>query len=311
MISPVLLLIFNRPDTTAQVFGRIRAARPPRLYVAADGARAGRAQEAELCQQARAIIDQVDWPCEVHALFRDENLGCRRAIAGALDWFFKHEEYGVILEDDCLPEATFFDYCDSLLVKYKDDARVMCVSGDNFLEKLAPRAAGESYYFSVFAHIWGWATWRRAWAGYDSEMVGWSPAECRALLKKTFPGNAALRRNWFDLFESVANGHVDTWDYQWNYHCWKLGGLSCVPALNQISNIGFDDRATHTVNPESHLSKMITKPLPLPIAHPFRVSPDLKADEMEAELLFDQKRFTWRRYWGRRLKKLLGVHGYA
>lgn len=311
MISPVLLLIFNRPDTAAQVFDRIRAARPPRLYVAADGARAGRSNEAELCRQARSIIDLVDWPCEVKTLFRDENLGCRRAIAGALDWFFKHEEQGVILEDDCLPELTFFDYCDSLLARYKDDSQVMCVSGDNFLESLAPRVAGESYYFSVFGHIWGWATWRRAWAGYDSEMKDWSAVECRSLLKKKFPTNAPMQRIWFEFFESVAHGRVDTWDYQWNYHCWKLGGLSCVPALNQISNIGFDDRATHTVNPESRLSKMATRPLRLPIVHPARVAPDVKADEIEAQLLFDQARYSWRRYWGRRIKKLLGVGGYA
>lgn len=149
MINPVLFVVFSRPDTTARVFEAIRQARPPRLYVAADGPRASRPGEAQLCEETRRIASAVDWPCELKTLFRPENLGCKAAVSGAIDWFFDNEEQGVILEDDCLPDASFFEYCDALLEKHKDDLRVMCISGDNFMPAEVRQEIKDSYYFSI------------------------------------------------------------------------------------------------------------------------------------------------------------------
>lgn len=307
MKSPVLFLIFNRPDTTARVLDAIRLARPSRLYVAADGPRMGRQAEAALCEQARQLIASVDWPCEVKTLFRDQNLGCKKAVSQGINWFFEHEEQGVILEDDCLPEPSFFDYCDELLERYKDDPRVMCISGDNFVAEGGGIAVPDSYYFSSFIHIWGWASWRRAWTGYDVDMKGWSVASCEAMLARRFPRNAPLRRYWLDVFQKVASGGIDTWDYQWTYRCWSQEGVACLPGTNLISNIGFDARATHTLDPENKLANMSVHAMSKPLRHPSQVKPHAVADAWSAANLFTTDRYSTRRMWGRQLKAMLGL----
>lgn len=307
MISPVLFIIFNRPDTTAKVFEAIRQARPPRLYIAADGPRATRQGEAQHCAETRRIVEAVDWPCEVKTLFRTENLGCKMAVSGAITWFFDNEEQGVILEDDCLPDPTFFDYCDELLDRHKDDPRVMCISGDNFLPADVRRGVTDSYYYSAFVHIWGWASWRRAWKGYDVSMSKWSPRVGEQLLGKVFPDNAPLRRIWTNTFTRTAAGEVGTWDYQWVFHCWMSGGLSCMPAHNLISNIGFDERATHTTESGHDHANLPTQPLAFPLKHPATVARHQQADRWSSENLFPVARFTLRRVLGRKLKFYLGL----
>lgn len=307
MINAVLFIVFNRADTTARVFEAIRKARPPRLYVAADGPRSSRPQEAQLCEEARRVASAVDWPCEVKTLFRPGNLGCKMAVSGAIDWFFEHEEQGIILEDDCLPEPSFFDYCDTLLDRYKDDPRVMCISGDNFLPADVHSRLGDAYYFSAFFHIWGWASWRRAWKGYDVSMSRWNPEVGEKLLRKVFPDNAPLRRIWMGTFNRVAAGEIDTWDYQWVFHCWMAGGLSCMPAGNLISNIGFDERATHTTESGHAQANLPTQPLPMPMKHPATVARHRDFDHWSENHLYPVARHTLRRVLGRRLKFYLGL----
>lgn len=307
MISPVLFIVFNRPDTTARVFEAIRQARPPRLYIAADGARASRPDEAPLCEETRRIASAVDWPCEVKTLFRSENLGCKMAVSGAIEWFFEHEEQGVILEDDCLPDPSFFAYCDAMLDHYKDDPRVMCVSGDNFLPADVKQGLRDSYYFSAFVHIWGWASWRRAWRGYDVTMSKWTPELGEQLLKKVFPDHAPLRRIWMNTFSKTAAGQIGTWDYQWVFHCWMAGGLSCMPAHNLISNIGFDERATHTTESGHSQANLPTHALAMPLKHPAAVARNLEADRWSANNLYPVARYTLRRVLGRKLKFYLGL----
>src|SRR5262249_20722231 len=158
---PVLFLIFNRPNTTARVMEAIRTAGPGRLYVAADGPRDGNADEAKRCAEVRRIATQVDWPCEVQTLFRERNLGCRQAVSSAITWFFEQEQEGIILEDDCLPSPSFFPYCAELLARFRNDERIMCITGCNFQQDM--KGYPYSYYFSKYHHVWGWATWRRAW----------------------------------------------------------------------------------------------------------------------------------------------------
>lgn len=276
MTNPVLFLIFNRPDTTARVFEAIRQARPPRLYVAADGPRPTRAEEAALCQTTRRIATQVDWPCELSTLLREENLGCRNAVSSAIGWFFEHEPAGIVLEDDCLPDASFFPYCDEMLARYRDDERVMCISGDNFIASAWQPEA--SYYFSRYAHIWGWASWRRAWAHYRVDLSDQTPADLLTLLARVFPHSAAARNYWYKILYRMSQGRIDTWDYQWAYALWKQGGLSCVPQVNLISNIGFGAAATHTTNPESKLANLAPQSIPLPLIHPARIEATAAAD---------------------------------
>ena len=274
--SPVLFLVFNRPDTTQRVFDAIRAAQPPRLYVAADGPRAARAGEAERCEAVRRIATAVDWPCELVTLLRTENMGCKMAVSAAITWFFEHEPEGIILEDDCLPDPSFFGYCDALLERYRDDDRVMCVSGDNFI---APHwQPDHSYYFSRYAHIWGWASWARAWKHYEVDLNAESGESIEAVLARTFPAESSLRAHWYGVLLDVAMGRIDTWDYQWTYALMRRGGLSCVPCSNLISNVGFGPGATHTIGPESRLAGLPIAGLNLPMVHPSQVHRADKAD---------------------------------
>jgi hypothetical protein len=286
--SPVLFLVFNRPETTQRVFEAIRAARPPRLYVAADGPRESRADEAQRCARVREIAVAVDWPCEVKTLFREQNLGCKRAVSSAIDWFFAQEAEGIILEDDCLPHPTFFPYCDELLERYRQVPSVMMISGDNFISSVwEPQ---EGYYFSRYTHIWGWASWRRAWKHYDVLLSDWGRGSAsHPILRTLFPKSASSRKHWARIFNAVAAGAIDTWDYQWNYACWKQGGLVCIPRRNLISNIGFGAGATHTTSPESKMANLPFEALTFPLQHPSAIEPSSDADRWTSKHVFEIK----------------------
>lgn len=271
--SPVLLLIFNRPDPTAQVFAAIRATRPARLYVAADGPRLDRPGEAERCARAREIATAVDWPCEVHTLFRDANLGCKRAVSGALDWFFGEEEAGMVLEDDCLPHPDFFRFCDVLLERHAEDERVSVITGDNF--QRGRRRGDASYYFSRYNHCWGWASWRRAWRLYDGELSFWPDWKTSADWRERIP-DAVERRYWEGIFDRVARGEIDSWAYPWTASLWYRGGLTATPNVNLVTNIGFGEEATHT---RGAVKRHIVPRVALGcLSHPECVEQNLQAD---------------------------------
>jgi hypothetical protein len=241
--TPVAFLIFNRPDVTEQVFAAIARAKPPTLLVVADGPRASRAGEAEKCEQARAIIERVDWDCRVLKNYAAENMGCRRRVSSGLDWVFETVEEAIILEDDCLPAPSFFPYCDALLEKYRDDSRVMVVSGDNFQRGV--RRSPYSYYFSKYNHVWGWASWRRAWEHFDVDMATWPQFRDAGLLRSLCQSHAE-ERLWTSIFNRVHAHEIDTWDYNWTYACWSQGGLTILPEMNLVSNLGFRADASHT-----------------------------------------------------------------
>ena len=241
--TPVLFLIFNRPDTTKRVFESIREAKPARLYIAADGFRESKIGEQGLCIQTREIVKTIDWQCEVKTLFRDKNLGCKVAVSSAINWFFENEESGIILEDDCLPNQSFFMFCETLLNYYRDDESVMHIGGANFQ---GGRKRGEgSYYFSKYNHIWGWATWRSAWQKYDVTMKDYSPEKTTQLLQSIFDTKREIGY-WEKVFSDVYSSKINTWDYQWTYAVWKHQGIAVLPNINLVSNIGFDTDATHT-----------------------------------------------------------------
>lgn len=237
----VLFLVFNRPEPTARVFERIRNARPSRLYLASDGPRIGRSAEAKLVCETREVVSRVDWECDVRTLYRKENLGCKRAVSEAINWFFSHEEMGIILEDDCLPSNDFFDFCSTMLWRYRSDARIGQVCGSSF-EVGIPEG---SYSFSKYGPIWGWASWRRAWSFYEVEMESWPAMSSKKGMEQAYQ-NPKERAVKMKLGESLYAGEVDTWDYQWGFAKTFNSMLSVVPAVNLIENIGFDQDATHT-----------------------------------------------------------------
>jgi hypothetical protein len=282
--SPVLFLVFNRPDTTRLVFEAIRAARPPRLYVAADGPRSDRPGDAERCGEVRRIATAVDWPCRLVTRFLDSNHGCRNAVSQAVTWFFDQEPEGIVLEDDCLPEPSFFGFCEELLERYRDDHRVMSISGDNFISSVWQPT--ESYYLSRYVHIWGWASWRRAWQHYDVSMASWNTFDHDDLLRLRFPGAPRAQRYWRRVLDRVSAGQIDTWDYQWVYAAWRQAGLSCMPRNNLVSNIGFGLDATFTKDTEGMHANLSREAIQLPLTHPRHVVGNVAADRWTTRHVF-------------------------
>jgi hypothetical protein len=240
--APVLFLIFNRPDTTRKVFDEIRKAKPAKLYIAADGPRVNVVGEKRKCEEAREVTEKIDWPCKVMRLYRNKNLGCKLAVSGAIDWFFKNIDKGIILEDDCLPSPSFFEFCDEMLIKYENNTRIFHIGGDNFQPHSKQFANG--YYFSKYSHVWGWATWRRAWKNYDVKMKNWPFVKKRGVFKKYW-NSFWEKMYWETIFDATYSGKIDTWDYQWLYTNWVKNALSIVPGVNLVKNIGFDNNATH------------------------------------------------------------------
>ncbi len=270
--TAVLFLVFNRPDTTVQVFEAIRKAKPPRLYVAADGPRSDRAGEAEKVARVREIATAVDWPCEVRTLFREKNFGCKYAVSGAITWFFEQEEQGIILEDDCVPSQSFFWFCQEMLQRYKACSKIMSVSGTNINGTLNSR---ESYSFSIYALMWGWASWRRAWTRYELEMESW-PSRVRVRRWKTFPMLTYVENLiWLSTFNKTFHNEVNTWDYQWIYSCWINDGITILSNINLVKNIGYSSDATHTKENHPILSYLVEHEMQFPLIHP----PSLEANK--------------------------------
>lgn len=289
--TAVLFLVFNRPDTTAQVFEAIRQAKPPRLYVAADGPREGREGEAERVAQVREIATSVDWPCELKTLFREKNLGCKKAVSEGIAWFFEQEEQGIILEDDCLPHPDFFPFCENLLERFKSDKRISVITGDNF-QNGTQRGAG-SYYFSKYNHCWGWASWRRAWQLYQGDLPFWPEWSRSADWREKTP-DPVERRYWSKIFKRVCAGQIDSWAYPWTASVWYRGGLTATPNVNLVSNIGFGPDSTHTTSGDSPLAGMATSAIG-EIRHPAAVGQDAVADWYSFDHAFDglSRRFPY------------------
>ena len=233
---PVLLLIYNRPDLTINVFERIRLAKPKMLFIAADGPRPGNEENKRLCAETREVVKNINWDCEVHTNYRDENLGCRIAISTAINWFFEHVEAGIILEDDCLPDPTFFRFCEELLGIYKNDERVMIINGANF--QSGQKTGEASYYFSRYAHVWGWASWRRAWQYYDVDIKEWTTLLDKDKLLHKFPYRAE-RRFWKTILNKIVAGKIDTWDFQWTFACFMKDSYCIVPNVKSCFKYRF------------------------------------------------------------------------
>lgn len=293
--TPILFIIFNRPEVTRLVFNEIKKIKPVRLFIAADGPRKNKESDPTLCQETRKIIEQINWPCEVKTLFRDENFGCGKAVSSAITWFFDHVEQGIILEDDCLPDPSFFPYCSELLEYYKNEEKVMHIGGVNF-QNDNKRGDG-SFYFSAISHVWGWATWKRAWNKYDFNLNGYENFNKSGIVSEYFNDKKIIKR-WMGTFRDMRQHKIDTWDHQWTFTVLSNHGLAIVPNVNLISNIGFGIDATHTHSADSVHSNAITKPILLPTKKPSFVSLDKEADYFflkEIEHWETQRQFSL--YW--------------
>lgn len=251
-IKPILLIIFNRPDTTARVFDVIRSLKPSRLYVAADGPREGRDGEADLCAETRRLATAIDWPCELKIRFLEKNAGCHVAVPAAISWFFEYEEDGIILEDDCLASADFFNLCEDLLERYREDRDVMMISGDNFQTPAFKTVDGASYYFSGIANIWGWATWRRAWSAFKDDFKELDDRRMKKEIERAFSSRSS-RRYWYGFYKKIKKGRLENWDAKWLLSIVYGGGVAAVPSVNLVQNIGFGSAATHSAG-DFHMS---------------------------------------------------------
>jgi hypothetical protein len=282
--TAVLFLIFNRLDTTQQVFEIIKQVKPPRLYIAADGARESRTGEQEKVKAVKEyVMTNIDWQCDVKTLFREKNLGCKYAVSSAIDWFFSQEEMGIILEDDCLPSQSFFWFCEQLLLKYKDDMRIWQISGDNFQNGI--KRGDADYYFSTYNHIWGWASWSSRWHYYDVEMKSFAQFEQQNQIENIM-ANKKMQHYWLKQFKNTFMEKIDTWDYQWTYTIWINAGMSILPNINLISNIGFNEDATHTTQENSLVANLNTGELIFPLIHPVFYRIQKEADSYSEKTVF-------------------------
>ena len=243
MSTPVLFLIYNRPEYSNKVFESIKKYKPKKLFIHADGPNRDKLDDVRLCTEARQVINYIDWECELETLFRDVNLGCKLGMVGGINWFFENVEEGIILEDDCLPTRSFFRYCEILLEKYRGDEKIMMISGSNPATSVN---VDSDYFFSRFYHIWGWATWKRAWGKFDVEIADWPKYKKTEFLKNKFPNNPDNILFLEKMFDQIHGKKSSVWGVQWTYSCLINDGLAILPKHNLVSNVGFV--GTHQMN---------------------------------------------------------------
>lgn len=262
---PVLLTLFNRPNKVRAVIDNLRNIKPKTIFLSADGPRDGIQADAEKCRLARQELDKIDWECDIKIRLLDENIGCDPAVASAIEWFFEHVKYGIVLEDDCLVSDQFFTFCGDLLARYMDDERIMQISS---LSPYGGRNYPYDYHFSrAFRCGGGWATWRRAWRYFTSNMQRYSDEESRGILKAYYPNHAECLLIYKKLLE-FKDGHFDNWDFQWNMACYAQNGLCVVPERNMMMNIGFDEDSTHTQQIDPMFENLQIQQVEFPLRHP-------------------------------------------
>jgi hypothetical protein len=287
--TPILFLIFNRLETTKLVFERIKSIKPAALYIACDGPRETKSSEQLVVKELRDwVINSINWECEYKLLFRETNLGCGLAVSSAIDWFFQHVEMGIILEDDCLVDHSFFQYSEELLWKYKDDPRISCICSSNTIEYSGQY--GESYFFSKYSLIWGWASWRRAWKYYDFRLESWPELKKSGWLRK-IDRSFHFRLYWTHVFDTCFQRKVDTWDFQWTYACWLQKGLSIIPNTNLVRNIGIGISETHNV--PAHFASFKENMMSFPLLHPIEITTKKHIEDTLTRKIFSLPLFSY------------------
>jgi hypothetical protein len=282
-VKSVLLIIFNRPDTTKRVFEAIRFAKPSRLYIAADAPRADNISDIHNCNDARLITEQIDWNCEVKRLYQKQNLGCSFGPRSAFDWFFSHETEGIILEDDCVPHPEFFVFASDMLDRYRNNDRILSISGSNLGYQLTN---SDSYTFSRFMNMWGWATWANRANAIDYNLNVWKQVQqplwflYNHMRQNFFDTDILWYKYWQHKFDLTVNKEIVTWwDWQWIFHQLTNRSFSIVPAVNLVSNIGFDANATHTHEAENPAANIPIYSISFPLQHPSKLKIDYVYEE--------------------------------
>jgi hypothetical protein len=274
--TPILIIIFNRPKLVQGLFDEIKKHKPKELFVFCDGARVDKPNELELLNKSKSIFEeQIDWDCKLETYYLEENKGAGRAICQAIKWFFTNVNQGIIIEEDCLPHSDFFLYCQELLNKYKDNKEVMLIGGNNLHNE---KYINDSYYFSAYSHIWGWATWKETIDGYNFSLDNISNKEAKKILKSYFP-TPSERGYWYDRFRLIKQNKINTWDYQLMFNIWKIRGVTIIPSVNLVKNCGFDKDSIHSQNTDCELSKLKTNPI-LPLKHPEKIIINEKLDRI-------------------------------
>lgn len=273
----VLLIAFNRPENTQKVLNEILKSNPRIVYVSIDGPRNNNLNDKVNCQEVRDIVEKTlcNSLTKYKILFQEENLGCKMGVYSAISWFFKNETEGIILEDDTLPNSSFFKFCEQMLVMYRNNTSIGMVCGSNLIKETYSNKS--SYFFSKQTPIWGWATWKRVWEKYDINMNHWDQSISKF---KSVPSIFNYREKlWNSIFLKVLSNQIDTWDYQWTFSFWKNNLLSIVPKINLVKNIGFDENATHTKHDEPlFVKKSITTEIVFPLVHPSSIIINKKFD---------------------------------
>ncbi|MCC3410816.1 MAG: glycosyltransferase family 2 protein [Microcoleus sp. PH2017_29_MFU_D_A] len=282
--TPVAFIIFKRPEETQRVFAEIRKVKPSKLLVVADGPRPDKPGEDAQCAAARAIIEQVDWECEVLRNYAETNLGCRQRVSSGLDWVFDTVEEAIIIEDDCLPDSSFFYFAEELLERYRYDERIMSISGQNV--QFGKQRTDFSYYFSRYTHCWSWASWRRAWRHYDLDMKLWPSVRDGNFLMDVL-GDAHAAKIWTKTCQLCYDKAIDTWDFQWTFASFIQNGLNILSNVNLAANIGHGTGGTHTDDINSPYNNMSVEPIAFPLKHPPFVIRDAQADRFTQESLYD------------------------
>jgi hypothetical protein len=276
--TPVLFIIFNRPNCTKAVFAQIRNAKPKQLFIAADGPRITKPDEDLLCNQTRKIVADIDWECEVKELFSEENMGCGRAVSRAINWFFDNVDMGIILEDDCVPNQSFFTFCEVLLMRFRNDFRVWQISGSNLISELSTNEL-DSYFFSYYGTIWGWATWKDRWKNYDFKIEQYTQLKEKTDYFYNLYGSQEQAQFRVKIYDSIVEKKIDTWDYQWSFIKNINRGLSIIPSKNLISNIGFGEDSTHTYLIDDIRRNLSRNELNFPLNHPQKMIRDKEKDD--------------------------------
>ena len=275
-LAPVVLIIFNRPILTQQVVDAILRMQPRQLFVVADGPRPDSPEDTAACNATRAVVDNTNWECQVIKNYSSQNLGCKQRVYTGLNWVFEQVDSAVILEDDCLPDPSFLRFCSELLLKYEKDERILTISGNNF--QFGRQRTCDSYYFSRYPHCWGWATWRRSWQHCNIEMTTWPSIRDQSWLYQ-YLGDKPAARYWKHKFQQCYKGEINTWDYPWLLSYWLQNGLSILPNINLVSNIGFGAEGTHHRNSKTIFANMPTASINFPLQHPPFVERHSEADK--------------------------------
>lgn len=291
--TPIVLLVFNRADTLKKILKILEELKPSNILVVADGPRVGRLDDINRCKDVRGLIDSITWDCNIQRNYSDVNLGCKNRVSTGITWAFNRVSEAIFIEDDCFPDISFFYFAQELLEKYRNDMRINMVNGSNFCEDVKN---SDSYFFTKYVDVWGWASWSSRWIGkYDVNISDWPSYK----KDNKFIPNRKYRRYWRDIFDAVSKGRIDTWDYQFQYLCWREKSFNIVPSKNLIRNIGFGEDATHTKDRNSFFENINIHSLTFPLNHPFSVK-----ENRGYEQAFEKINFSRRNIFSRLIKKL-------